>query len=80
MYKILIVEDDLALCEELTILLEKSGYNVQSIKDFTDVYTEMMQSDADLILLDITLPGDDGEVLLQRYRKNKETPVIMHKH
>ena len=77
MYKILIVEDDPALCEELAILLEKSGYNVQSVRDFTDVYTEMMRSDADLILLDITLPGDDGELLLQRYRKSKETPVIM---
>ena len=42
MFTILIVEDNLALCKELTILLEKSGYQVQSIKNFADVYTEMI--------------------------------------
>ena len=77
MNKILIVEDDKTLCDELTILLKNAGYDVVSIDDFTDVYTQMTESMADLILLDISLPGENGEVLLQKYRREKETPVIM---
>ncbi|MCR4895853.1 MAG: response regulator transcription factor [Lachnospiraceae bacterium] len=77
MNKILIVEDDGVLCEELSILLQNSGYQTETIADFGQVLAQMKQSDADLILLDITLPGLNGEVLLQEYRKEKDTPVIM---
>ncbi len=77
MQKVLIIEDDRTLCGELTILLERSGYTVQSINDFTDVITQMKASKADLILLDISLPGTNGEALLQEYRKVSDTPVIM---
>ena len=77
MNKILIVEDDRTLCAELSNLLEKSGYAVEGIRDFSDAFTQMEASDADLILLDISLPGENGEALLQKYRKVKETPVIM---
>lgn len=77
MTSILIVEDDKFLCEELSVLLEKQGYRVHSVEDFTDVYREMMGAEADLILLDINLPGENGESLLQRFRKLHDTPVIM---
>lgn len=77
MNKILIVEDDRTLCAELSNLLEKSGYAVECIRDFSNAYAQMEASDADLILLDISLPGENGEALLQRYRKVKDTPVIM---
>ena len=77
MNRILIIEDDQSLCEELCILLEKSGYSTQSVKDFTDVYEKMQSAEADLILLDINLPGENGEILLQKFRRNNDTPVIM---
>ena len=77
MNKILIVEDDRTLCGELSNLLEKSGYEVESISDFSGSYAQMESSDADLVLLDIGLPGENGEALLQSYRKVKDTPVIM---
>lgn len=77
MNKILIVEDDPYLCEELSVLLEKSGYAVQSVHDFTDVHAQMLSAEADLILLDISLPGENGEALLQKYRRTCDTPVIM---
>ena len=75
--KILIIEDDRTLCAELSNLLENSGYAVEGIRDFSNAYMQMEASDADLILLDISLPGENGEALLQRYRKVKDTPVIM---
>lgn len=77
MNKILIVEDDRTLCAELSNLLEKSGYAVEGIRDFSDAFAQMEASDADLILLDISLPGENGEALLQKYRKVKDIPVIM---
>ncbi len=77
MNKILIVEDDRTMRGELSNLLEKSGYAVEGICDFADAYAQMETSDADLILLDISLPVENGEALLQKYRKVKDTPVIM---
>ncbi len=77
MNRILIVEDDKTLCEELSILLENSGYAVSKVTDFDNVSEQMRESDADMILLDITLPGKNGEVLLSDYRKYSDTPVIM---
>lgn len=77
MSKILIVEDDRTLCEELSVLLEKAGYTVGKIEVFDNVHLQMKKSDADLILLDINLPGENGEVILQKYRKISDTPIIM---
>jgi len=75
--KILIVEDDVTLCKELSGLLVNSGYAVETVKNFNDTFGTMKRSDADLILLDISLPGENGEVLLQRFRKENDKPVIM---
>ena len=77
MNTILIIEDDIALREELVTLLNKSGYNTEIITDFTDVAKKMQGISADLILLDITLPNENGEVILQEYRKSADTPVVM---
>lgn len=77
MYNILIIEDDAELRQELSILLKSSGYNPIAIDDFSSTLDQMTAADADLVLLDITLPGHNGEELLQEYRKKKETPVIM---
>ncbi|MBR5789894.1 MAG: response regulator transcription factor [Lachnospiraceae bacterium] len=77
MNTILIIEDDVALREELVTLLNKSGYNTETITDFVDVAKKMQGISADLILLDITLPNENGEVILQEYRKSADTPVVM---
>lgn len=77
MNKIMIVEDDFVLCSELTKLLENSGYSTDSVMDFSNALNEMLSANADLVLLDINLPGINGEQLLQEYRKQCGTPVIM---
>ena len=77
MNKILIIEDEKSLREELKSLLENSGYEAAMVTDFNDVVKQMTDSGADLILLDITLPGENGEVLLREFRKLSDTPVIM---
>ena len=74
--KILIIEDDSALRSELSVLLKNAGYD-PVCAEMTDIPAQMMSSGADLILLDINLPGTNGETLLQDFRKKCATPVIM---
>lgn len=77
MKKILIVEDDAGLREELKILLDKNGYYGMVLKQFDNVLNDIITKEADLILLDINLPFTDGENLLRQLRKVSDVPVIM---
>ena len=60
MQKIMIVEDDPVIREELSILLKNEGYCPLPVTDFTDISKQAVQNSPDLILLDIGLPGQDG--------------------
>jgi DNA-binding response OmpR family regulator len=77
MPRIQIIEDDKSLRNELSKLLENSGYETTAVTDFSDTLNKMQTSQADLILLDINLPQTNGETLLQNFRKKSDTPVIM---
>lgn len=77
MNKILIIEDDIALRNELQTLLERNGYETAVVDDFANGCQQMLNQCADLILLDINLPGVDGQNLLREFRKSSNTPVIM---
>lgn len=77
MSRILIVEDDETLRGELSYFLIGNGYEVRVITDFKDTLDEMLKTDTELILLDLNLPGIDGQTLLRMYRKEKNTPVII---
>ena len=52
MQKITIVEDDPAMREELVLLLENEGYQVQAITEFTEVVAQVRAFGANLVLLD----------------------------
>ncbi len=75
--KILIVEDDKSLRDELSVLLKNASYETILIEDFQNVSTQMERANADLVLLDINLPVQDGETILQDFREKSDTPVIM---
>lgn len=77
MKKIMIIEDEPALREELSVLLRNSGYETIPVTAFQDAAGQMKTAGADLILLDINLPGVNGEALLQEFRRTQDTPVIM---
>ena len=76
MPKIMIIEDDPAIREELTLLLENEGYTTLVIKRFTDIPAQAAQEHPNLILLDIGLPGKDGFSLCAALRKAVPAPVI----
>ena len=76
MPKIMIIEDDPAIREELALLLENEGYTTLVIKRFTDIPAQAAQEHPHLILLDIGLPGKDGFSLCAALRKAVPAPVI----
>ncbi len=77
MKKILIIEDETVIRDELKLLLENSGYEVLTIDNFVNTKENIIKSKADLILLDINLPNINGEMLLKEIRKESNIPVIM---
>ncbi len=77
MSKILIVEDDKKLREELKIFLEKHGYHVEMLEKFDNTIEEIINVKSDLILLDINLPYVDGEYICKEIRKVSNVPIIM---
>lgn len=77
MKKIMIVEDEDAICNELSELLENNNYKAIIKKDFKNALNEILSSSPNLILLDINIPYINGEILLQDLRKSSNIPVIM---
>lgn len=77
MKKILIVEDDQKLRNELKIYLEKNGYEALTIERFDNSIQDILDKKADLILLDINLPYLDGEYICKEIRKTSNVPIIM---
>lgn len=77
MKRIMIIEDETTLREELSVLLKNAGYEPIALTDYSNVSEQMKSAYSDLILLDINLPNVNGETLLQDFRKSNDTPVIM---
>lgn len=77
MDKILIVEDDEKLRAELEKFLKNNGYNISTISKFDNITEDILSKNADLVLLDINLPGADGEYICKEIRKTSNVPIIM---
>ena len=77
MKKIMIVEDDKVIAEELFYLLNNSNYEAVILNDFKNAKKEILNSNSNLVLLDINIPYLNGELLLKEIRKESHIPVIM---
>ena len=75
--KILVVDDDLNICELLRLYLTKEGYNVVIANDGQSAVTTFQEESPSLVLLDIMLPKLDGWQVCREIRKFSETPIIM---
>ncbi len=76
MQKIMIIEDDKAVREELSLLLEKEGYRPIPVTAFHNITQQVAKEAPDLILLDLGLPGQDGLSLCADLRRNSNIPII----
>ncbi len=74
--KIFIVEDDFKIREELKILLESEGYQVEVLSSFQDVVQDIIKQEYDLLLLDINLPNENGFMICKEIKKHKQPPII----
>ena len=77
MSHILLVEDESALSEPLSFLLEREGYEVTVAEDGPSAITEFDRTGADLILLDLMLPGIPGTEVCREIRTRSSVPIIM---
>lgn len=77
MKKILIVEDDNKLRNELEIFLNNNGYLTESLKTFNNTINDILKINPELLLLDINLPNTDGEYICKEIRKQSNIPIII---
>ena len=76
MFKIIIVEDDKEIREELKILLENSGHQVKLVTDFENAHQKIIDEQAHLVLLDINLPNKSGYEICSKIRTKSNIPII----
>ena len=76
MFKIIIIEDDKEIREELKILLQNSGYEVKAISEFENVENRILEEKAHLVLLDINLPNRNGYEICSKVRAKSKIPII----
>lgn len=77
MKKILIIEDDEAIRNELKTFLCRYNYDTLVVEKFENIIEEIKKENADLILLDINLPIFDGFYICRKIRKNSNVPIII---
>ncbi|KAB7745080.1 response regulator [Nostocoides sp. F2B08] len=77
MTRILLVEDEASFSEPLSYLLEKEGYDVTVAETGPDAVARFDADGADLVLLDLMLPGMSGVDVCRRLRAHSSVPIIM---
>lgn len=77
MQKIIVIEDDEVIREELQGFLKKYGYEVKAPIVFNNIIEYIENENAELILLDINLPVFDGYYICREIRKTSDVPIII---
>ncbi|WP_455538920.1 response regulator transcription factor [Terrisporobacter sp.] len=77
MEKIIIIEDDEIIREELQSFLSRYGYEVKAPKQFDNIVNFILNENTNLVLLDINLPIYDGYYICREVRKKSEVPIII---
>ncbi|MDR0513999.1 MAG: response regulator transcription factor [Coriobacteriaceae bacterium] len=77
MFSIFVVEDDRKVRDELVTLLRNNGYAATATEEFTQVPEAVIASAPDLLLLDLSLPMLDGQLVCQEIRRHSQLPIIV---
>ncbi len=77
MKKILILEDEENIRDEIVILLSTSGYAAETLTSFDTAVKDILDAAPDMVLLDINLPVKNGKDILREVRQVSDVPVIM---
>ena len=76
MHKILLVEDDETIRQQVKKIMEQWGFEVIAVDDFMDVLGTFVQTNPHLILMDIGLPLYNGYHWCQEIRKVSKVPIM----
>lgn len=76
MYRILLIEDDKIIEEQVRAHLEKWGYHVEGVRDFANVLADFAGFDPQLVLLDIGLPFYNGYYWCGEIRRLSKVPIL----
>ena len=74
--RIYLLDDDVEICELLQEYLSDNGFQVRTAHNAAGFFTLWNDGPADLVVLDIMLPGDDGFAVLRRLRELSRVPTI----
>ena len=77
MTKILVVEDDHQIQQELVLMLQRNGFEAQALSSFESVPQQIITAHPDLVLLDLNLPGIDGQQICREVRQLSNVPIIV---
>mgnify|MGYP001737072699 FL=1 len=77
MTKILVVEDDHQIQQELVLLLQRNGFEAQALTSFESAPQQIIVAHPDLVLLDLNLPGIDGQQICREVRQLSNVPIIV---
>ena len=77
MTKVLVVEDETSYSEALSYVLRKEGFDVAIAETGPDALTEFDRGGADIVLLDLMLPGLSGTEVCRQLRQISSVPIIM---
>lgn len=77
MTEVLIVEDEPSLSDPLSFLLEREGFTTRIVADGAEAVADFEAHGADLVLLDLMLPGMPGTEVCRRIRQVSNVPIIM---
>lgn len=75
--RIVIVEDDVHLLQLLTKILAHLGHDVRGVVDGASMDAALAAGEADIVVLDLNLPGENGMSIAQRLRKTSDCGIIM---
>ena len=77
MTRVLVVEDEESYADALSYMLRKEGYDVSLAANGPDALSEFDRNGADIVLLDLMLPGMSGTDVCKALRQRSAVPVIM---
>lgn len=76
--KLLLIEDDRVISQNLTDFLSQEGFQIQHAYTGSEALSNLEKNSFDLIILDVNLPDFDGYYICQEFRKqNTQTPILM---
>lgn len=77
MKRIVVVEDELFMREELVYILQKAGYEASCISDFSNVAEKILKESPELVVLDLNLPGITGFEICKEIKMNSTIPILI---